>query len=253
VEPRVEEEKAKIAEPQEIVNKVVHVLTASRDFEGLKVLVTAGSTVEQIDPVRVITNRSSGKMGIAISEEALERGAEVTIVYGIGYAAAPSEANVIRVESTDQMRTSVISELKSRRYDCLIAAAAAADWTPEKSYSSKISTHEQKQLVLKLKPTSKIIDEVKKVSPRTFLVAFKAEFKLPKNKLIDCGYRRLVESDADLIVVNDVGKEGAGFNVETNEVFIVDREKHVVHVPLARKENVARDILSAVRRKIKAK
>ena len=254
VGPRIEEGKAKIAETKEIAAAVIRKILVKQDFSRLKVLVTAGPTVEYIDPIRVITNRSSGKMGVAIAEEALDRGAEVTLVYGLGKVAPPSEARVISVETTGQMHDAVVSELEgSKKYDVVIAVAAAADWTLEKPYSHKISTHKLDSLDLKLKPTKKIIDYVKKVSPKTFLVAFRAEYKLSKKDLVESAYKRLLEANADLIVVNDVGKKQVGFGTETNEVSIVDREKRVVHVPLAPKREVARRILDAVSEKIKRK
>jgi len=253
VGPRIEEGKAKIAETREIADAVVRRLTVRQDFSGLKVLVTAGPTVEYIDPIRVVTNRSSGKMGVAIAEEALKRGAEVTLIYGPGTATPPSRANIISVETTEHMHEAVVSELKSRKYDMVIAVAAAADWTLEKPYSYKVSTRELRSLNLELKPTKKIIDCVKKISPRTFLVAFRAEYKLSEKDLIESAYRRLLEADADLIVVNDVSKKNVGFGTETNEVFIVDEEKKVVHVPLAPKQEVARKILDVANEKTKPK
>jgi len=253
VGPRMEEGKAKIAETKDILDAVIRRLAVRQDLSGLKVLVTTGSTVEYIDPVRVVTSRSSGKMGMAIAEEALSRGAEVTLVYGLGKAAAPPEARVISVETTEQMLEAVVSELESKKYDVMIAVAAAADWTVEKPYPYKVSTHKLHSLDLKLKPTRKIIDHVKKVSPKSFLVAFRAEYRLSKKELIESGYERLLDADADLIVVNDVGKKGVGFGTETNEVFIVDREKKVVHVPLAPKRMVARKILDVVNGRLKPK
>ena len=253
VGPRIEEEKAKIAETKEIANAVIRKLGVKQDFSGLRVLVTAGPTVEYIDPIRVITNRSSGKMGVAIAEEALNRGAEVTLVYGLGRATPPLDAHVISVETTEQMREAVISELKSKKYNVMIAVAAAADWTVKKPFSHKVSTHKLHSLDLKLKPTKKIIDHVKKVSPKTFLVAFRAEYKLSKKDLIESAYKRLLEANADLIVVNDVGKKGVGFGTDTNEIFIVDKKKKTIHVPLAPKREVAAKILDVVNKKIKPK
>ncbi|MFP3985218.1 MAG: bifunctional phosphopantothenoylcysteine decarboxylase/phosphopantothenate--cysteine ligase CoaBC [Candidatus Bathyarchaeia archaeon] len=253
VGPRIEEGKAKIAETKDIVNTVIHKLAAEQDFSGLKMLVTAGSTLEYIDPIRVITNRSSGKMGFAIAEEALNRGAEVALVYGLGTGAPPSRAKAIFVETTEQMHEAVVSELKSKKYDVMIGVAAAADWKLEKPYSHKVSTHKLHSLKLQLKPTRKIIDCVKKVSPQTFLVAFRAEYKLPKKDLIESAYRRRVKADADLVVVNDVGKKGVGFGTETNEVFIIDKERRVIHVPLASKREVAKKILDIVNGRLKPK
>lgn len=251
--PRIEEGKAKIAETREIVDAVACKLATKQDFSGLRVLITAGPTIEYIDPVRVLTNRSSGKMGVAVAEEALSRGAEVTLVYGSGSAVPPLRANLIPVETTEQMHEAVASELRSREYDVAIAAAAPADWAPEKPYSYKLSTHKLNSLNLKLKPTAKIIESVKEVSPRTFLVVFRAEYKMPKKKLIESAYKRLTKAKADLIVVNDVGKKGAGFGTDTNEVFILDKKKNAVHVQLTRKREVAEKILDVVNEKIKPK
>ena len=249
--PRIEEGKAKIAQTREIVDDIAHRLTTKQDLSGLRVLITAGATIEHIDPVRVLTNKSSGKMGVALAEEALSRGAEVTMVYGLGSSAPPLRANLISVETTEQMHDAVTSELRSKEYDVTIAVAAPADWTPEKPYSFKLSTHRLDSLNLRLKPTAKIIESVKKVSPRTFLVAFRAEYRISRKELIESAYRRLTEAKADLIVVNDVGKKGAGFGTDTNEVFILDKKKETVHVKLTRKREVAEKILNVVSQKIK--
>ncbi len=245
VGPRLEEGKAKIAKTSEIAEAVTRKLTAKRDCEGLRMLITAGPTVEYIDPIRVITNRSSGRMGMALAEEALNRGAHVTLVYGTGSTSPPPNATLIRVETTNEMYDAVVSELKSKKYDAVIAAAAAADWTVEKPYSYKVSTHELRSLELELRPTRKIIDDVKGISPKTFLIAFRAEYKLPKEDLIDNAYERLLGAEADMIVVNDVGKKGTGFGTETNEVFIIDKRKKINHIKLTDKREVARQILNA--------
>ena len=253
VGPRIEEGKAKIAKTDEVVDAVVRRLTVRRDLSGLKVLITAGPTIEYIDPVRVVTNRSSGKMGVALAEEALSRGAQVTLVYGTGTTAPPTRASVISVETAEQMYTAVTSELKSKRFDIAMAVAAAADWKVEKPFSHKVSTHKLDSLSLKLKPTPKIIDSIKKISPTIFLVAFKAEYKMSKANLIENAHKKLLEADADLIVVNDVGRKGAGFGTETNEVFIVDRDRKTIHVPMAQKREVAKAILDATKERVRPK
>jgi phosphopantothenoylcysteine decarboxylase/phosphopantothenate--cysteine ligase len=253
VGPRIEEGKAKISKVDEISDAVIRRFAVSQDFSCTRILITAGPTVEYIDPIRVITNRSSGRMGVALAEEALSRGAEVTLVYGPGIATPPTRANLILVQTTSQMYEAVVSELESKKYDVIIAAAAVADWAVEKPFSHKISTHKHDTLSLRLRPTRKIIDSIKKISPKTFLVAFRAEYKLSNKDLIESGHRRLLEAKADLIVVNDVGKEGAGFWTETNEVIIVDAKKRTSHVPLAHKREVAREILDAVKDRIKPK
>jgi phosphopantothenoylcysteine decarboxylase/phosphopantothenate--cysteine ligase len=251
VGPRIEEGKAKIAKTREIVDAVIRKLTIKKDFFGTKMLITAGPTVEYIDPIRIITNKSSGKMGVAIAEEALCRGANVTLVYGLGTASPPSGVKLISVETTEEMYRAVTSELEAQKYDLVVAVAAAADWTPVKAYSRKISTHKTHSLNLKLKPTQKIINSIKKLNPETFLVAFRAEYNLTKEELIESAYKRMQKADADLIVVNDVSKRGVGFRTDTNEVFIVDRDKNVVHVPLTSKQEVAKKILDVVHDKMK--
>jgi phosphopantothenoylcysteine decarboxylase/phosphopantothenate--cysteine ligase len=251
VGPRIEEGKAKVAETTEIVEAVIRKLTVKKDLAKRKVIVTAGPTLEYIDPVRVITNKSSGKMGIAIAEEALSRGAEVTLIYGPGTAIPPLEAKKIPVVTSQEMYEAVVSELKSKKYDIAIATAAVADWAPEERYEYKVSTSTKAELTVKLKPTPKIIDAVKKISPDTFLVAFRAEYNLSDEELIQSGYERLKKAKADLIAANDTGRKGAGFGYDTNEVFVVDANKKVVHVSLAAKREVAKRIFDVIVDKIK--
>jgi phosphopantothenoylcysteine decarboxylase/phosphopantothenate--cysteine ligase len=217
------------------------------------VLITAGPTVEHIDPIRVVTNRSSGKMGVAVAEEALSRGAEVTLIYGLGRAPPPQGVKVTQVETTEEMYEAVVSELEPTKYDVMVAVAAPADWAVQKPYSHKVSTRKTDILELKLKPTKKIIDQVKNYSPETFLVAFRAEYKLPKKKLIESAHKKLLEAEADLIVVNDVAKQNRGFATDTNEVYIVDEDKRAIHVPLTTKRQVAKKIWDVINNKLKPK
>ena len=253
VGPRIDERKAKIAKTKDIITAVIRRLALRNDLLGLNVLITAGATTEHIDPVRVVTNKSSGKMGVAIAEEALSRAAQVTFVYGSGTEVPPSKATLRTVETTQQMYEAVVSELNSKTYDLMIAVAAAADWTPEKPYPYKVRSQETQSLELRLKPTVKIVDCVKRISPRTFLVAFRAEYRLPREKLIESAHKRLLQAKADLIVANDVGKKGVGFGTDTNEVYIIDKQKNIVHVPLAEKREVARRILNIAIERIKPK
>jgi len=251
VGPRVEEGKAKIAETEEIVEAVIRKLSASKDFAGKKILVTAGPTLEYIDPVRVITNKSSGLMGVEVAREALLRGAEVTLIYGPGTATPPDEARVVSVETTKEMYEAVVSELKSQKYDAVIATAAASDWALGKPFDYKVSTRKTSTLNVELETTPKIIDVVKKISPRAFLVPFKAEYNVSDKALIQNAFERLKEAKADLIVANDVARKGVGFKVETNEIFIVDNKRRVVHVPITTKREAAKNLLDAIAKRIK--
>ena len=253
VGPRIEEGKAKIAETEEISEVVIHKLSASKDFVGMKILVTAGPTLEYIDPVRVITNKSSGLMGVEVTREALLRGAEVTVIYGPGTATPPKEARVIHVETTEEMYKAVVSELKFQKYDVIIATAAVADWMLKKHFDYKVPTRETSTLNVKLEHTPKIIDVVKKISPEAFLVPFKAEYNVSDKELIKNAYGRLKEAKADLIVANDLARKDVGFGVETNEIFIVDKKRRVVHVPLTTKRQAAKNLLDEIAKRIKPK
>ncbi len=243
VEPAMEEGKAKVAEPQQVLNAAVAILSADGPLAGKRVLVTAGSTVEHIDPIRVVTNRSSGKMGIAIAQEAERMGAEVTLVYGYGSESADERA--IRVSTSEEMHRAVVSELSSKKYDIVIMAAAVADFTPAKKSEKKIDTKVGK-MELSLVATKKIIDEVKKRSKGTFLVAFKADYNVPDSVLVEKAYKKLQESDADIVVANDLGRKGSEAGSDKNQVFIVDKKKRVVHLPLESKQAIARKLLELV-------
>jgi phosphopantothenoylcysteine decarboxylase/phosphopantothenate--cysteine ligase len=251
VGPRVDEGKAKMAETKEIVEAVIRKLTVKRDLAKRKVLVTAGPTLEYIDPVRVITNKSSGRMGVAVAEEALSRGAEVTLVYGLGTAIPPGKVKKIPVETSQEMYEAVVSELKSKKYDIALAVAAVADWAPEGRYEYKVPTSTTAELTVKLKPTPKIIDAVKKISPDTFLVAFRAEYNLSDEELVKSAHDRLKKAKADLIAANDIGRKGVGFGYDTDEIFIVDSNKKVIHIPLTTKREAAKRLFDVIIDKIK--
>ncbi len=260
VMPRIEEGKAKIAENEEIYEAVVRTLAAvtsarHRDdharapgsLAGRRVLITAGRTVEYIDPIRVITNNSSGKMGAALARAAIEAGAAVTVVYGRGTAAPPADARVVAAETAEAMRAAVWSELESQTgYDVVIAAAAVGDWRPIAAHDRKISTHDRDRLVLELEPTPKIIDGIKRAFPGVFLVAFRAQHALGLEELLADARARARTADADLIAVNDVSREGAGFESDSNEMYLIARDGEAQHIPMASKSDVATRIVAAV-------
>ena len=244
VGPQVVEGKAKVADVDEIVEAVIDTLSTRSDLKGRSLLITAGPTREYIDAVRFISNRSSGKMGVAMVEEALARGAEVTLIYGPGTATPPSSAKIISVETSDQMRKALESELKERKYDAVVLSAAVSDYSPQERIDSKLSS--KKAVSILLKPIPKIAKIVRKLNPKCLIVGFKAEYNVTREFLVELAHKRLREHDMDLIVANDVGREGSGFSVDTNEVFIVDRSKSVIHVPLSSKRDVAIKIIDAI-------
>jgi phosphopantothenoylcysteine decarboxylase/phosphopantothenate--cysteine ligase len=244
VEPKMEAGKAKVADPELILNATISVLYNRAVLSGKKVLVTAGSTIEYIDPIRIMTNLSSGKMGIAIAQEAKRMGATVTLVYGHGIANPPN-VKIVRVSTGQQMHNAVLSELSSNRYDIAIMSAAVADFAPSKKSDKKIDTR-QGTVELSLIPTGKIIDEVKIKSKETFLVAFKADYCVSDSDLVENAYRKLEEANADIVVANDIGRIGSEPGSDKNEVFIVNKNKEVVHLPPKSKVYVAQILLELV-------
>jgi phosphopantothenoylcysteine decarboxylase / phosphopantothenate---cysteine ligase len=244
IEPKIEGGKAKVADPEHILNATISVFSNKAPLSGKRVLVTAGSTIEYIDPIRVITNLSSGKMGVAIAQEAQRMGATVTLVYGHG-TLSPETGRMVRVNTAEEMYKVVVSELSSKRHDIAVMAAAVADFAPAKRSDKKIDTKLGK-MELSLVATRKIIDEVKNNSKDTFLVAFKADYCVSESVLIEKAYRKLKECDADIIVANDLGRKGSEPGSDKNEVFIVDRDKKIVHLPPESKAQVARRLLELV-------
>ena len=246
VEPNLEEGKAKVAEPDRVVGAAIAIL-ANGPLAGKRMLVTAGSTVEHIDPIRVITNTSSGKMGIAIAQEAERMGATVMLVYGHG--SAEPNGRAVRVSTSEEMHRAIVSELSSKKYDIVIMAAAVADFTPAKKSDKKIDTRAGK-IELSLVATKKIIDEVKKKSKAIYLVAFKADYNVPDSALIEKAHKKLLESGADMIVANDLGRKGSEAGSDKNQVFIIDKSKKVVHLPLESKAALARKLLEIIAKSV---
>ena len=253
VEPEILEGKAKIAPVDKIVRAVITRLTSghSRELEGRRVLVTAGPTAEHIDPVRIITNRSSGKMGAAIAAEVSSRGAETTLILGPTSLAPPSDVRTVRYETTNELLEAIVRELKEAKHDLVFAAGAPTDYKPTSVWPKKIKTREKSHIELDLQATPKILEEIRKNSPRTFLVAFKTEYNVSNEELVDEALRIIHEKNADLVAANDVGHPGVGFQTDTNELFVVDGRKRVVHIPLADKREVARQLVDLAIKRMK--
>lgn len=243
IPPIMEEGKAKIADAQTILEHVVYQFK-KKELAGKKVLITAGPTVERIDPVRVITNMSSGKTGMALVREALRRGGSVTLIYGPGVENPPDGANVVYVESAEEMFRAAVDELKRERYDIFIGSAAVSDYAPESQVEDKIKSAEKSEIILRLRSTPKIIDEVKRLSLATYLVIFKAEYNISNEELIERGRKRMQQSGADMAIVNDVSKKGVGFRADENEVIIIDSE--VKQLPRMSKSKIAEEIWNRI-------
>ncbi|MFB5615263.1 MAG: bifunctional phosphopantothenoylcysteine decarboxylase/phosphopantothenate--cysteine ligase CoaBC, partial [Candidatus Nitrosomaritimum yanchengensis] len=218
VKPQMIEGKAKAPEPEDVLEYVLKKFGFSSILKNKKILMTAGPTIEYIDPVRVITNQSSGKTGVLLASEFISAGAKVTLVYGPGIERPPRGAKVIKVSTSKEMFDSVKGEMK-KKFDIVIMAAAAADYTPENPSRKKIKSTQNK-IKISLKKAPKIIDEIKKMQKNVFLVGFKAEANLSKKDLVKSAQKKLEESNADMIIANDIGSKYQK-NSNNNEVLIV--------------------------------
>jgi phosphopantothenoylcysteine decarboxylase/phosphopantothenate--cysteine ligase len=229
----------RLAEITEILQAVVEILRPRSDLGGEVVLVTAGPTHEPLDPVRYLTNRSSGKMGYAIAEEAADRGARTILVSGPTGLTPPKGVETIRIETALQMRTAVLEHLPEATV--VIKAAAVSDYRLVQPADFKVKKEEQ-SLTLKLVPNPDILKEIGAQKGGRILVGFAAE----TGDLLRQAERKLKEKNLDLIVANDVSQEGAGFSHDTNTVVILDQDGGVEELPLLPKRTVARRILDRV-------
>ncbi|MEO9277115.1 MAG: bifunctional phosphopantothenoylcysteine decarboxylase/phosphopantothenate--cysteine ligase CoaBC [Nitrososphaera sp.] len=224
ISPQFVEDKAKAAEPEEVLDFVLKKFGVSQILRGKKILITAGPTVEYIDPVRVITNQSTGRTGVLLASEFVSAGSKVTLIYGPGTELPPKGAKIIRVETSNEMRDALKKEMK-QKFDIVILAAAVSDYTPEKPSKIKIKSY-LPNLNLKLKRVPKMINEIKKIQKDVFLVGFKAETNVSRQALIQSSRKKMIESRADMIVANDIGLEYKQ-NSNKNNVIIIDSKKSI--------------------------
>jgi len=229
--------KGRLADTENILAAIQQVLAKKADLAGKHVVVTAGGTQEPIDPVRHITNRSSGKMGYALAEAARDRGAEVTLVSAPTSLPDPAGVEMIRIETALQMREAVLSEVP--RTDVLIMAAAVADYRPASTSEGKLKKEASSQIVLELTRNPDILGEVKGDFVR---VGFAAETE----SLIQNAGAKLKEKDLDLIVANDITATDSGFDVDTNRVTMIDRRGNREDLPLLPKQEVAHKVIDRV-------
>ncbi len=233
------EGKGRLPEPPVIVEEI-RALLSPQDLRGETVLVTAGPTEEPLDPVRFLSNRSSGKMGFAVARAARRRGARTILVSGPTALAAPCGATFIPVRTAVQMREAVLENLPAA--SVLVMAAAVSDFRPKAVSSEKIKKSAAQPVVpLELNPD--IIAEAGRRKGKRLIVGFAAETE----SLLTNARRKLEEKNLDLIVANDVGLPGAGFAVDTNIVKVIDRSGKVEELPLMDKEELANRVLDRVR------
>ena len=231
----------RMSEPETIVRAIVSLLCPKRDFAGLRVLVTAGATRERLDPVRYMTNDSSGKMGFALAEAAKNRGAQVTVIAGSTTAPVPDGIDIRRVESTQDLFDAVTTT--AHDMDVVIQAAAPADYRFAVTYPQKHKkAHDGQPFVVELVENPDIAAAVGAAKrPGQVLVGFAAETE----NLLQNARRKLESKHLDLIVLNDVSQPGAGFNVDTNIATLITPDSQTEY-PLRTKKQLAEDILDAV-------
>ena len=229
----------RLAGQEAIVTAVHEALHTMRDLQGQTVLVTAGPTCEDLDPVRYLTNRSSGKMGYALAEAAARRGARVILVSGPTSLDAPAGVERVNVRSAAEMHGSVVDRFPI----CSIAifAAAVADYRPATSSEHKIK-RDREPMTLALEPTPDILASVARNKGNKLIVGFAAE----SQNVAENARKKLAAKNADLIVANDVTAEGAGFDYDTNIVTLFARDGHESALPRMEKREVAQRILDEV-------
>lgn len=290
INPNIIEGKAKVADVELVVNYIISLLTQkntttvvpvveskkSKDclsflsksikqlsfiedsilydfFKNKDILISVGSTIEYIDPIRIISNTSSGKMGFSLVRIAKSFKSNVTVIKGFT-STNNNEVNtfkndnnfkLIEVKTSDQMYDAIVKELHSKTYDIVILAAAVSDFKPALFSENKISSSNN-ELSITLIPTIKIINQIKIVDNNVFLVGFKADHCVENNYLLEKSFAKLQESNANLIVANDVGNPNTTVGSDYNKVLILDRSKSYYESPLKSKDEIAKDIFRVI-------
>lgn len=231
----------KLASVDSIFNSIMELLDMKKDLEGTSMIITAGPTVESIDPVRYITNRSTGKMGYSIAKKAIERGADVTLISGPTKIVPPQNLKkFIQIESAEDMYNAVLENMNENQV--IIKSAAVADYRPKEYSDSKIKKSDD-DLSIMLDRTKDIAVELGKIKDNKILVGFAAE----TNDLLKNAKNKIQKKNLDFIVANDLTQDGAGFGVDTNIVKIIDRDGVIQEHPKMKKEEVADVILDKIK------
>jgi len=256
LEPSITEDKAKVISADKVIQFVITKIAGpkARIKSKINALVTAGSTVEYIDSVRILTNLSSGKMGLNIAQQCLDRGFNVTFVYGNGSLNIPDDPRmkIIKIKTTEEMLKTMKDQILNEKQNVVFHTAAVADFSishSNKKIPNKLDTRNGTKTI-KLIPTAKIVDKIKQYDKNIFLVAFKAEYGISKKLLIKRAINKLNECKSNLIVANDVSKKGCDFGSDTNEVYVIDKEGKTIHIPLKPKKEIASELVEIVCKKL---
>ncbi|MEW6599381.1 MAG: bifunctional phosphopantothenoylcysteine decarboxylase/phosphopantothenate--cysteine ligase CoaBC [Nitrospirota bacterium] len=228
------EGEGRMVEAAEIVEAATAALS-EKDLSGQNILITAGPTVEPIDPVRFISNHSSGKMGYAIAKAAFRRGADVTLISGPSSQEPPLGVSFVAVERASEMEAEVFRHFK--KATSVVMAAAVSDYSP--SDTAKVKLSKKDEISLKLKKNADILEKLGRKKGKRVLVGFAAE----SGKNIRSAVNKLKKKNLDMIVLNDISRTDAGFNVDTNVVTIIDRKGSATDYPVMKKIEVADIIL----------
>ncbi|NNU76175.1 bifunctional phosphopantothenoylcysteine decarboxylase/phosphopantothenate--cysteine ligase CoaBC [Clostridium estertheticum] len=232
----------KLAQTEDIFEVIMSKLYPIKDMIGTKVLVTAGPTIAPIDPVRFITNRSTGKMGYSIAREARDRGANVTLISGPCNEKAPFGVSIIKINTNDEMRTAVISNYEDS--DIVIKAAAVSDYKPKVYSSFKIKKSED-ILNLEFVRDNDILKELGLHKKKQILVGFAAE----SNDLLKNAKEKLLKKNLDYIIANDITKTDSGFGTEENKVIILSKDNDPIVLDIMSKKQVARELFNLINKK----
>ena len=227
----------RMAEVEDIFEKTVGILSQNQSLKGKKILITAGGTREKIDPVRYITNCSSGKMGIALADIAYQNGAEVTLVSTFNIN--KPYKNIV-VESAQEMEKCVKSELQIQ--DCVIMAAAVADYRVKNYSEQKMKKGSDDNLTIELVKNPDILKEISKLNSKAKIVGFCAE----SENLIENAKIKIQAKGCDYLVANDISRTDIGFSSDMNEVYILDKNLKISHIKINTKLNIAKKILEKI-------
>lgn len=236
--------RGRLPEIETIFEASEQILSDKKGLENYKVLITAGPTIENIDSVRFISNKSSGKMGYSIAKEAKKRGAEVKLISGPVHLKPPVGISIINVESAEQMYENTMANY--REYDIIFMVAAVADYKVENPVNYKIKKSDE-NVIIDLVKNKDIAYEMGKIKKDKILIGFSAETE----NVLKNAQGKLDNKNLNMIIANDVSKEGAGFNVDTNIINIIKQNGEILEFPLMHKSEVANVILDEVEKLLK--